>query len=93
MHAILKCDWGVYVIALRVKVDGWEYNHAIAYDAAPGILVDNHGSARPIRIDSVDRTNKHDAKRAFRKLMGQMRVLRMDSYSLDTASVYQLNLW
>eukprot|EP00965_Chrysotila_dentata_P219062 6190915-Pleurochrysis_carterae.AAC.1 len=77
MLLLLNCRVGVYVIILDViTADEWRFNHAVAYDAAEGLLVDNHSSSKPVRIDDRDRGHKNDAKAAFLKLLGQQTALR-----------------
>eukprot|EP00965_Chrysotila_dentata_P183320 6053677-Pleurochrysis_carterae.AAC.1 len=62
---------GAYVLCLRVTVDGRVFFHAIAYNAVDGILIDNHSSNRPMRLDDRDRRGRRTASAAFRRLLSQ----------------------
>mmetsp|Transcript_59058 Transcript_59058/g.128217 ORF Transcript_59058/g.128217 Transcript_59058/m.128217 type:complete len:117 (+) Transcript_59058:1030-1380(+) len=92
MLLLRKCRVGVYVIYLDViTADKWRFNHAVAYDSAEGILVDNHSSSKPMRIDDGDRGHKKDAKAAFHRLLNQQTALRSLPFSVDPGPIFRLD--
>eukprot|EP00965_Chrysotila_dentata_P062570 2073257-Pleurochrysis_carterae.AAC.1 len=67
MLNLVTCRKGVYVLCLRVAVDGSKFFRVIAYDAGKGILVDDHSSNRPMELDGRDRRGRRTAHAAFRR--------------------------
>ena len=88
MLNLLLAKSGVYVLGLRVVIDGVTNKHCIAYSAKKGKLVDNGSRTRPLYIEEKDRRSKKTAKDAFRKLVEQK--CGSDHFALDLTQVYEV---
>eukprot|EP00965_Chrysotila_dentata_P020818 689152-Pleurochrysis_carterae.AAC.1 len=90
MLNLVLCRVGVYVLCLQVTVDGREFRHAIAYNAAQGILIDSHSSNRAMQLDDRDRRGRKTASAAFKRLISQRSVLENKAISVDVSQVYEI---
>eukprot|EP00965_Chrysotila_dentata_P199761 6179572-Pleurochrysis_carterae.AAC.2 len=90
MLNLVLCRVGVYVLCLKVTVDGRDFRHAIAYDAVHGILIDNHSSNRVFRLDDRDRRGRKTASAAFKRLLSQRSVFKDKGISVDVLQVYEI---